>query len=136
MLTSYSRYQPRENGRFIQAKVDEAVRAGIIEWAGMVLDTARDLVPVDTGDLKASGHVTVAESGKSIAAAVSFDMPYAGYVEYGTGLRGAASPGAGEYPYNSEWAGMPSQPYLRPAFEAHRSKAEEMTRAQIFVALD
>ena len=134
-ITSSSVYQPRDGGRFVIAKVTEGIRDGVIQWAGEVLDTAQALVPVDTGDLKASGHVTVAETNKSIAAAVSFDMPYASFVEFGTGIRGAASAGAGEGPYSTSWVGMPAQPYLRPAFEMHRGEAQSMTREKINEAL-
>jgi HK97 gp10 family phage protein len=134
-LTSHAVYQPRDGGRFIIAKVTEGIRNGVIKWAGTVLDTAQAMVPVDTGDLKASGHVTVADTGKTIAAAVSFDMPYAMYVEFGTGVRGAASAGAGDGPYSTSWVGMPAQPYLRPAFEQHRNGAESMTRETISEAV-
>lgn len=134
-LTSHAVYQPRDGGRFIIAKVTEGIRNGVIKWAGTVLDTAQAMVPVDTGDLKASGHVTVADTGKTIAAAVSFDMPYAMYVEFGTGVRGAASPGAGDGPYSTSWVGMPAQPYLRPAFEQHRNEAQSMTRETISEAV-
>ena len=134
-LTSHAVYQPRDGGRFIIAKVTEGIRNGVIKWAGTVLDTAQAMVPVDTGDLKASGHVTVADTGKTIAAAVSFDMPYAMYVEFGTGVRGAASAGAGDGPYSTSWVGMPAQPYLRPAFEQHRNEAESMTRETISEAV-
>lgn len=134
-ITSHSVYQPREGGRFVIAKVTEGIRNGVIKWAGDVLDTAQDLVPVDTGELKASGHVTVAETGKSIAAAVSFDADHAAFVEFGTGVRGAASAGAGEGPYSTSWVGMPAQPYLRPAFERHRNEAQSMTREAINQAI-
>jgi HK97 gp10 family phage protein len=135
-ITSHSIYQPRDGGRFVIAKVTEGIRNGVIKWAGEVLDTAQALVPVDTGELKASGHVTVAETGKSIAAAVSFDADHAGYVEFGTGVRGAASAGAGDGPYSTSWTGMPAQPYLRPAFEQHRNEVQSMTRESINQAID
>lgn len=134
-ITSSSVYQPRDGGRFVVAKVTEGIRAGIVEWASEVLQTAQALVPVDTGELRSSGHVTVAETGKSIAAAVSFDADHAGFVEFGTGMRGATSPGAGDGPYSTSWAGMPAQPYLRPAFEENRGKAQQMTREKIQEAL-
>lgn len=135
-LTSHSVYQPREGGRFVTAKVVEGIRNGIQEWTGNVLDTARQLVPVDTGELKESGRVTVAETGKTVAAAVSFDADHAMFVEFGTGVRGAASAGAGDGPYSTTWKGMPAQPYLRPAFEEHRNAAQSMTRESINAAID
>jgi len=49
-------------------------------------------------------------------------MFYAGYVEFGTGRRGAASPGAGPFPYRQSWPGMAAQPYCRPALDIGRSQ--------------
>jgi HK97 gp10 family phage protein len=135
-ITSSSIYKPRNGGgQFVAAQISKGVREAVIEWAGDVLDTARGLVPVDTGELKASGHVTVAETNKTLAVAVSFDADHAGFIEFGTGIRGASSPGAGDGPYSPTWAGQSAQPYLRPAFDQNRSKAEAMTREKIQEAL-
>lgn len=134
-LTSYAVWQPRAaSGQFISAKVDDAVTAAITEWAEKVLTTAQSICPVDTGALRASGHVEVASTGKTAAVAVVFDAPYSVYVEYGTGQRGASSSGAGDGPYGST-AGQPAQPYLRPAFDEHRDQAQGLTREKITAAL-
>jgi HK97 gp10 family phage protein len=130
-LTSFTRYQPRVNGRFVVAKVDEAVQAAITAWAGRVLETAQSIVPVDTGELRDSGQVVV----NGTHAAVEFTAGHAIYVEYGTGRRGAASPGAGPGPYNPNWPGMRAQPYLRPAFDQQRAEAPQMTAEFIGAAL-
>jgi HK97 gp10 family phage protein len=121
-LTSYARYTPRVDGRFVTALVDEAVTSAITQWAERVLQTAQAIVPVDTGELRDSGRVVVQDK----YAAVEFTSDHAVYVEYGTGRRGAASPGAGPGPYNPNWPGMKAQPYLRPAFEEHREEAPQM----------
>ncbi len=134
-LTSFSRYQPRDGGRFVQATIDEAVLQAVTDWANLVFQTSQELVPVDTGELKASGRFEVAVTGKSFTAAIVYDSDHAVYVEFGTGIRGAASAGAGDGPYNPNWPGMPAQPYLRPAFDQHRDEAESMTRETIAVAL-
>lgn len=135
-LTSFAVYKPRDaGGRFIAAKVTEAARAAVEEWANKVLITAQSLCPVRTEELRNSGHVEIGETGKTLAAAVVFDAPYSVYVEYGTGQRGAASAGAGEGPYSPTWPGMPAQPYLRPAFDEHRDEAEGLTREKVTAAL-
>lgn len=135
-LTSFSRYVPRNGaGQFIQARVDEAVMQAITQWAYNVYGEAEERVPVRTGRLYASGHVEVTQAGKTVAAAVVFDAPYSVYVEFGTGIRGAASPGAGDGPYSSTWPGMAAIPFLRPAFDAHRDEAEPMAREYVGVAL-
>ena len=130
-LTSFSRYQPRVSGRFVQALVDDVVSQAIAALAERVFDTSQALVPVDTGELKSSGHVIV--NGKY--AAVEYTAGHAVYVEYGTGIRGAASAGAGPGPYSSTWPGMPAQPYLRPAYDQHRAEAADMTREFVGAAL-
>jgi HK97 gp10 family phage protein len=130
-LTSFARYQPRVNGRFVAAIVDEAVQAAITAWSERVLETAKSIVPVDTGELRDSGQVVV----NGTYAAVEFTSDHAVYVEYGTGRRGAASPGAGPGPYDPNWPGMRAQPYLRPAFDAHRDEAPQMTAEFIGAAL-
>ncbi len=60
---------------------------------GLVYDESQTLVPVDTGELKDSGHYD--------ANGVYYDKDYAGFVEYGT-------------------VKMRAQPYLRPAVENHK----------------
>lgn len=135
-LTSFSHYQPRaDSGQFLVAKITEAVTLGITNWADRVLATAQAIVPVRSGELRDSGHVEVTEAGKTVYAAVVFDSPHSIFVEFGTGQRGAASPGAGDVPYSPTWPGMPAQPYLRPAFDQHRNEAEAMTRETVAVAL-
>ena len=135
-LTSFAKWQPRgDAGRFIAAKIDEAVAAGVTDWANRVFETSQELVAVDTGELKASGHVEVQQVGKQVFASVVYNSGHSVYVEFGTGLRGAASPGAGPGPYNPNWPGMAAQPYLRPAFDAHREEATDVVAETITAAL-
>jgi len=66
-----------------------------------VYDISQDLVPVDTGDLKASGKVEKIPGGYRLvySAKNRSGQDYAGYVEYGTSR-------------------TPAQPYVNPAAEA------------------
>jgi HK97 gp10 family phage protein len=107
----------------------------LVTWATAVFNSSQELVPVDTGELKESGHVVVTQTGKTVSAAVVYDSEHSVFLEYGTGIRGAASAGAGDGPYNPNWPGQPAQPYLRPAFDQHRDEAQSMTRETIAVAL-
>lgn len=93
-----------------------------------VLDEALAIVPVDTGELRSSGHVEVTAAGSigAASAKVIFDADHAAFNEYGTGQRGAASPGAGAGPYDPNWPGMPATPYLRPALDSARSTILEI----------
>lgn len=103
-------------GRFVESKVTPGIRAGIGQWQRLIRDEAKLLVPVDTGELRDSIEVQeVEDTGKTVRGAVVASAPHASFVEYGTGARGAASPGAGPYTYNMAWPGMRAQPYLRPA---------------------
>lgn len=73
------------------------------EWAEDVQDTAEDLVPRRTGALWESlDHKVFASDGVALAGVWDENtLEYAQYVEKGT-------------------SSMPDQPYLVPAFEAHR----------------
>jgi hypothetical protein len=83
--------------------------------------------PVCTGALRASGKVVV--HGDDIS--YVNPRPYAPFVEYGTGQRGAATwedfygrsrlekyLRAPTPAFRSDWPGMPAQPYARPAIVA------------------
>jgi hypothetical protein len=131
-LSSYARYIPRSGGgQFIMASVNSGVEAGVQAWAEDVLGIALGLVPRRTGELADSGHV---ETNGPIAAVV-FDSPHAAFVEFGTGIRGAASPGAGDVEYSESWPGMAAQPYLRPAYDAKKNDASAMVAQFIGVGL-
>jgi HK97 gp10 family phage protein len=98
----------------IKPWVKERIEAG----ADVVLAAADLMVPVETGALQASlRREDTVDDGKRIVSSVSANTPYAGYVEFGTGIRGASSPGAGPFSYSTTWPGMAAKPYLRPALE-------------------
>lgn len=117
-------YTPRGNvGQFI-AKVAQANREALRDVGAIVLLEAQAIVPVDTGELRDSGKVEVRETAKGAVADVIFDAAHASYVEFGTGIAGASSPGAGPVPYNPNWPGMPAQPFLRPAIDTLKANGE------------
>lgn len=129
-------------------KVNEGAVAGVTNLANAIFETSQELVAVDTGELKASGAVEVNQSGNEVSAEVSYGTNHAMFSEFGTGIRGE-----GTYPYDlpqegvpitgswiydykkQNWKGHPSQPYLRPAFEAHRDDATEVVAQPIKDAL-
>lgn len=122
-------------GQFITNRIVPALRAAV-ETAGKgVLEEAQRIVPVDTGELRDSGYVNVRETDKTVVADVGFSADHAGYVEYGTGRAGAASAGAGPYPYSPTWPGMPARPYLRPALDTMRDTIREEMASQIALAM-
>lgn len=112
---------PRNSaGQFIASRVTPAIRAGIKAYVQVIFDESQTLVPVDTGELKESGSIVIEETERRVTGHVVYSAPHAAYVEYGTGIRGAESPGAGPYSYSPTWPGMAAQPYLRPALDTAR----------------
>lgn len=135
-ITATSIFRPRSDlGQFVTANVTPAVRMAVQESCDMVEARAKELCPVDTGALQASITTEVDESGKTIIGCVAPHTDYAAYVEYGTGIRGAASPGAGEGPYSSTWAGMVAQPYMRPALDESKPKIAEIFTNDVGLAI-
>jgi HK97 gp10 family phage protein len=119
------------NASVAQAILAQATRLSVEQGAAIVLEEAEAIVPVDTGELRESGHVEIVSP---TSAAVVFDSEHAAYVEYGTGRRGAASPGAGAGPYDPNWPGMVAQPFLRPALDTARPAIVEIFRDNLAAA--
>lgn len=116
-------FTPRNDlGQFIATRIMPGVVDATTDAGLVVLLEAQALCPVDTGALRDSGRVEVTQTDRTAIANVVFDEPYAAYVEFGTGIRGAASAGAGPYPYDPEWPGMRAQPFLRPALDNSRDE--------------
>lgn len=106
----------------IRSQIIPPLGRAVTQSCELILNEARRIVPVDTGELRDSGRKDVMEESRSVTGIVSFTAKHAAYVEYGTGQRGAASRGKGPYPYSAHWVGMPAQPYLRPAFDGVKKK--------------
>lgn len=107
-------------GQFISGRITPGVVDGVTKFTQIVYDESQILVPVDKGDLKASGHVVIEVKDKQVVGHVIYDSEHAAYNEYGTGIAGASSPGAGDVSYNMQWPGMPATPFLRPSLDSAR----------------
>ncbi|MBO5967266.1 MAG: HK97 gp10 family phage protein [Clostridia bacterium] len=77
-----------EKLRLYQETIEEASERIVRRLARDGEERARELVPVDTGALAES----IVASGDGRVAYVRTDSPYAAFVEFGTGVIGAASP--------------------------------------------
>lgn len=130
-IRATSQFQPGNLAKLESLIVPRLIAASQ-EATGVVLAEAQAIVPVDTGELRESGYTEVKWEGQSVNGYVGFTSGHAGYVEFGTGIAGASSPGAGPYPYNPSWPGMPAQPYLRPAIDTARPAITEAFRARGF----
>jgi HK97 gp10 family phage protein len=107
-------------GEFVPAIVTPAVEAAVQGVCDNVETLAKGYCPVLTGRLRDSIATVTKNNVTSITGYVAPNTPYAGYVEFGTGRRGAESPGAGSGPYKMSWPGMAAQPYMRPALDETR----------------
>lgn len=114
----------------ITSRVVEAVK----ESSAAVMDAAKILVPVDTGSLRDSIAMQVELKGKIVVGTIYAGADHAAFVEYGTGIVGAAAPhpplpsegvpitGSWIYDYKGQgWIGMPARPFLRPAYDASKN---------------
>lgn len=81
------------------SNIDKLVEQGLRKAALRVEGSAKELTPVDTGNLRASIKVTP----KKLSASVGTNVEYAGYVELGT-------------------ANQPPQPYLYPALMQNKEQ--------------
>jgi hypothetical protein len=119
----------------LQARIVPKIVAAVTEGCGAVVDEAQAIAPVgETGDFRDSIHTASVEVvGTAVNGRVVNDSDHAGFVEFGTGLRGE-----GTYPYDlpesgvpitgswiydykkQNWQGHAAQPTLRPALDAAR----------------
>lgn len=123
------------------------------EATKLVHGQAKDLAPVDTGDLAGSIHMQVKDTGKAIEGRVYTNKEYAAYVEFGTGIKGN-----GTYPYQVEglsleyrdkgWAyfdedkgewiytkGQEAQPYMYPALKGNEKTIKKMFKDGVHTKL-
>jgi HK97 gp10 family phage protein len=137
-LTATASYKPRSEftGTFISGRVTPAVSASVEAAAQLIVNEAQAICPVDTGALRdsisAGGPV---ESNVSSVVKITAGAPYAGYLEFGTGIRGSESPDRGPYPYSPTWPGMAPRPFLRPALDTTRDAVRELFASQLAIAL-
>lgn len=89
----YTSYFKQRTAQILDAQARAAERTG--QWAA---EQARDLAPVDTGELRASITYTVRRTAQSFAIVVYAGAAHALYVELGT-------------------VNMSAQPYLRPVLD-------------------
>ncbi len=135
-LQATATFKPRGDlGRYVETHITPAVVASVRASVKVIEEAAKAKAPVDTGALQASITSSVDDSGKTVIGTVGPHVFYAPYVEFGTGIRGAASPGAGAGPYSPSWPGQPAQPFMRPAIDEHRDAIKELFRKEISRAI-
>ena len=112
---------------------DKVLETSIAKQTKLVQGEAKDLCPVDTGDLRQSIFTYVKASKGTVIGTVFTNIEHASYVEFGTGKKGEAS-GGDKYPgplayKQDKWLanipdvglrwieGQPAQPFLYPALK-------------------
>ncbi|MGC6569700.1 HK97-gp10 family putative phage morphogenesis protein [Streptococcus sp. VTCC 12886] len=120
-----------DNSEAVKRELERAAIRGLIKVAMLVESQAVLLVPVNTGALRNSIGYKVNES--ELAAYIGTNCEYAIYVEFGTGEfaeNGNGRKGGWVYKTpNGEVRftyGMPSQPYLRPAFRQNQKAIRDI----------
>ena len=129
------------------------LRSAVNEATKLVHGQAKELAPVDTGNLGGSIHMQVKEKGDEMQGRVYTNLEYDAYVEFGTGIKGN-----GTYPYNVEglslkykdkgWAyfdedkgewiytkGQEAQPYMYPALANNKKTIKKMLKNAVSKAL-
>lgn len=129
------------------------LRSAVNEATKLVHGQAKELAPVDSGNLAGSIHMQVKDTGKEMQGRVYTNLEYAAYVEFGTGITGN-----GTYPYKVEglsleyrdkgWAyfdedkgewiytkGQEAQPYMYPALSTHKKAIEKILKNAVSQAL-
>ena len=119
----------------------------------LVHGQAKALAPADTGQLRASIHMQVKDTGKELQGRVYTNVEYAPYVEFGTGITGN-----GTYPYsikglaleyrNKGWAyfdedkgeciytkGQKAQPYMYPALKQNEKTIKAILKEGVHTKL-
>ena len=118
----------------IGGNANEVLKRSISTQIKYVLGEAKDLCPVDSGDLRQSIFTDMKASQGEVLGKVFTNMEHASYVEFGTGKVGETTPVAGKYlgalSYKQDkwlvnipevgprWIeGQPAQPFLYPALK-------------------
>ena len=118
----------------LQANFVPKIVAAVTEGCGAVVNEAQVLCPVESGELLESIHTASVELvGTSVTGSVVASAPYAGFVEFGTGLAGEGTypydlpqsgvPFTGSWVYDykrQNWQGHESQTFMRPGLDAAR----------------
>jgi HK97 gp10 family phage protein len=136
-VSARAQYTPRSSsGQFVAVSITPAVIEATESSLDLLAEKAKEYVAVDTGELRDSIHAEpVDTSGQTVTGRVTAGTDHDGYVEFGTGIRGAESDGAGAGPYDPAWPGMVAQPYMRPALDEARDAVIENFNSGISLAL-
>ena len=117
--------------------IDDVLRTKIIDEAkaaALNVETgAKRDCPVDNGTLRNSIHIEEQLNGSSYSVLIGSDIPYAPYVEFGTGDFVSVLPEyqdfAMQFKGSKKVVGMNAQPYLIPNYEEEKIRFIERLKA-------
>jgi len=130
-------FTPRaSSGQFVSRVAAGGVN-GVNSSLRMLFDLSQSRVAVKTGELKGSGAIIEAtDKGGMATGSVVYTAGHAGYVEFGTGIRGSSSSGASsKVSYSPTWPGMPAQSYLRSSADELRQAIKAQMRQDLSVSI-
>ena len=113
------------------------INDGMKKCCALVERSAKEKVPVQTGELRRSITSKVENNGLEVTGTIYTPLEYAPYIEYGTAL--FAEKGGRPTPWcyqddKGEWhttSGQPPQPYMRPALNENRTTILEILGGSI-----
>lgn len=132
--------------------VDEVLYKSMQQQGELVKGDAKDLCPVDIGDLRKSIKKQTKRYKGKIVATVYTNSDHAAYVEFGTGRKGETTPAVGKYTgplsyKQDKWKvnipdvgvrwieGQPAQPYLYPALKNNEERVIENIKEDVKKAI-
>ena len=115
-----------------------AIEKGVTEVGQRIIGDAMELVPVDTGNLRATGTSTVERTKRAVSVVVGFGGPAARYAlavheNPRSGKTGGLSPSGKKY---RSWATVGQWQYLAQPFKAWAPKAVDIIAKHVQRMLD
>lgn len=136
MIRATARFVPSVNiAQWCETRLRQPLTSAIQAGCSQIEAAAKEYCPVDTGALQNSIASEVHDTDNGVEGSVFAGVFYAPYVEFGTGIRGAESSGAGPGPYTESWPGMVAQPYMRPALDENKAAVLDLIETGIGEAL-
>lgn len=130
-LSARAQFTPRNAlGQFVDVVIRPGVVQSVQAAADLIRDGAKERAPVDTGALRDSIETRIDDGGKTVLGYVTVGVPYASYVEFGTGKLGDPA-----VAHNENWPGMRPQPYLRPSYDEARGAVLDLFRSNISLSI-
>lgn len=102
-LSAVASFTSVDVGSWVQANVAPKVKSAMEQASILIMDTAKEIVPVDTGRLRDSIDYQITEDALQTTSIISPHTEYAEFVEFGTSRQ-------------------PSQPFMRPAWDENQAQ--------------